>query len=150
MSDATVHCISRAIKQIEFVTSGVFKGRRARHLPRVPSFWGPPLTCYAHKFSLILVKNLLSTHIMCCKADHKQILCFQRAPYRNCNVHVLCFQKGPNSNCSLKVICFQRGPQQPLKCVSTLLLNFIERDLHETVVCKYLAFKGAPNSNCIV
>jgi len=23
--------------------SGVFKGRRARHLPRAPPFWGPPL-----------------------------------------------------------------------------------------------------------
>jgi len=25
------------------IPSGVFKGRRARHLPRAPPFWGPPL-----------------------------------------------------------------------------------------------------------
>jgi len=24
------------------VHSGVFKGRRARHLPRAPPYWGPP------------------------------------------------------------------------------------------------------------
>jgi len=36
------------------------------------------------------------------------------------------FKGAPNSDCNLKVICFQRGPQPPLKCVSTLLSNFIE------------------------
>jgi len=41
------------------VSSGVFKGRRARHLPRAPLFWGPPLRYYAHKFSLFLVKDVL-------------------------------------------------------------------------------------------
>jgi len=40
-----------------------------------------------------------------------------------------------NRNCNLKAICFQRGPQQPLKCVSNLLINFIE---------------GAPKRNCNV
>jgi len=63
-----------------------------------PLFGGPPLRYYAHKFSLFLVKNVLFTHIICYKADHKQVFCFQRAPYRNCNVQVLCFQRGPNSN----------------------------------------------------
>jgi len=29
-------------------SSGVFKGRRARHLPRVPPSWGPLLRSYAH------------------------------------------------------------------------------------------------------
>jgi len=46
------------------VPSGMFKGRRARHLPRAPPFWGPPLRCYVRKFSLIFMKNLLFTHIM--------------------------------------------------------------------------------------
>jgi len=91
-----------------------------------PPFLGAPLRCYAHKFSLFLVKNVLFTHIMCYKADHKQVLYFQRAPYRNCNVQVLYFQRVPNSNWNFKVICFQKGPQQPLKCVCTMLLNFIE------------------------
>jgi len=53
------------------VPSGVFKGRRAKHLPRVPPFSGPPLRCYARTFFLILMKNLLFTHIMYYKADHK-------------------------------------------------------------------------------
>ena len=100
-----------------------------------PPFWGPPLRCYVPKFSLFLMKNFLFTHTMYYKADYKYVLSFQRAPYRNCNVQVLCFQRGPNSNCNLKVICFQGGPQQPLKCASTLLLNFIE---------------GAPKRNCNV
>ena len=39
------------------IASGVFKGRRARHLPRALPFWGPPLRCYARKLSLCLVKN---------------------------------------------------------------------------------------------
>jgi len=56
-----------------------------------------------------------------------------------------------------------KGPQQPLKCVSTLLLNFTGGALKEYVMCKYLpskepptetvmfryfAFKEAPKSNC--
>jgi len=36
-----------------------------------PLFGGPPLRCYACKFSLYLVKKLLSTQIMYYKADHK-------------------------------------------------------------------------------
>jgi len=79
-------------------SSGVFKGRQARHLPRAPFFGAPPLRYYAHKFSLFLVKDILFTHVMCYKANHKQVFCFQRAPYRNCNVQVLCFQRGPNNN----------------------------------------------------
>jgi len=77
----------------------------------------PPLQVLRHKFSLFLVKNLF-THIICLKADHKQVHSFQRGHIRNCYVQVL---------------CFQRGPQQPLKCASTLLLNFIE---------------GTPKRNC--
>jgi len=49
-------------------SSGVFKGRRARHLLRALPFCPPPpFRCYAHEFSLFLVKNVLSTHP---KADH--------------------------------------------------------------------------------
>ena len=51
--------------------SGVFKGRRARHLPRAPPFWGSHLRCYTRKFSLLLMKNLLFTHIMYYKTDHQ-------------------------------------------------------------------------------
>ena len=80
------------------VTSGVFKGRRARHLSRAPLFGGSPLRYYAHKFSLFLVKDVLFTHVMCYKANHKQVFRFQRPPYRNCNVQVPCLKRGPNSN----------------------------------------------------
>jgi len=48
-------------------SSSVFNGMRARHLPRAPSFWVPP----SGVFPLFLVKNLLPTDIMCCKADRK-------------------------------------------------------------------------------
>jgi len=113
-------------------SSGVFNGRRARHLPRPPLFWGPPLRYYVHKFSLFLVKDILFTHVMCYKANHQQVFCFQRAPYRNCNVQVL---------------CFQRSPQQQFSRVSALLSK---EPPTVTVICKYLAFTGAPNSNCNV
>jgi len=36
------------------------------------------------------------------------------------------FKGAPYRNCTVQVLSFQRGPQQPLKCVSTLHLNFIE------------------------
>ena len=58
-----VKILSFYVKKL--VASGMFKGRRARHLPR------PPLKCYARTFSLFLVKNLLSTHVIYYKADHK-------------------------------------------------------------------------------
>jgi len=59
------------------IPSGVFKGRRAWHLPPPTPF--PPLRCSERRFSLFLVKKF--THIMCHKADHKQVLCFQRLHY---------------------------------------------------------------------
>ena len=45
-----------------------------------PLFGGHPLRYYAHKFSLFLVKDELFTHVMCYKANHEQVFCFQRAP----------------------------------------------------------------------
>ena len=78
--------------------------------------------CYARKFSLFLVKNLLSTHIIYYKADHKQALCFQRAPYRNFYVQVL---------------CFQRGPQQQLEFQGNLLSKGLPT---ATEMCKYSDF----------
>ena len=45
-----------------------------------PLFGGPPLRYYAHKLSLFLVKDVLFTHVMCYKANHKEVFCFQRAP----------------------------------------------------------------------
>jgi len=44
---------------------------------------------------------------------------------RNFSENIRSGSTGPNRNCNLKVICFQRGPQQPLKCVSTLLLKLL-------------------------
>jgi len=82
---------------------------------------GPPLRCYAHKFFLFLVKNALFTHIMCYKAGHKQ---------------VLCFQSGPHQKLECAGILLSRGPQTPPKCasLSTLLSNFIAGSLKETSV----------------
>ena len=74
------------------------KGRRARHLPRLPFSLGPPSRCFARLFSSILVENLLSIHVIYSEADCKQGFCFQRAPNSNCYVRVLCFLKALNCN----------------------------------------------------
>ena len=62
------HDDDRCPSQVQFsctrTDSGVFKRRRARHLPRAPPFWLPPLRCYEHKFSVFLMQSLLFTHIM--------------------------------------------------------------------------------------
>ena len=81
-------CSSEAVMKLTTIeiSSGVFKGRRARHLPWAPLFGGPPLRCYACKYSLFLMKNLLFTHMMYYKADHKKYSAFKGAPYRNRNV----------------------------------------------------------------
>ena len=75
---------------------------------------------------------------------------FKGDPYRNCNVQILCFQRGPNSNCNLKGICFQSGPQQPLKCVSTLLLNIIEGAPERNCNVQVLCFQRVPYRSCNV
>jgi len=49
-----------------------------------------------------------------------------KGPLQKLNVQVLCFQWVRQQQLQFEDICFHRGPQQPLKCVSTLLLNFIE------------------------
>jgi len=78
---------------------------------------GPSLRCYAHTFSLFLVKNLLSIHMMYYKADRKLVgySSFKAPPTETVMCRYFSFEGAPNSNCNLKVICFQRGPQQPLK-----------------------------------
>ena len=116
-----------------FLAVVCFKGSRAKHLPR-PPFLGPT-RCYAHKFSWFMVKNVLSTHIMCDKADQCNYSAFNGPPTEIVICRYFAFKGAPNSNCNLKVICFQKGPQQPLKCVNALLSNFIE---------------GAPQRNCSV
>ena len=96
---------------------------------------------------LFFMKNLLFTHIMYYKADHKQVLCFQRGLLQKLECAGTLPSKDRDSNCSLKVIVFQKGPQQPVKCVSTPAFKCHWRGLKETVMCKHLAFTGAPNSN---
>ena len=91
-----------------FLAVVCFKGSRAKHLPR-PPFLGPT-RCYAHKFSLFLMKNVSSTHIMCDKADQKQLFCIQRPPNRNCYMQVLCFQRGPKQQLQFEGNLFSKGP----------------------------------------
>jgi len=79
-------------------------------------------------FSSLLVKNVLSTHIIVSGARHNYLLCLQRGPYQQpyCvitllskgppTVTAMCigysvFKEAPNSNCNVQVLCFQRGPQ---------------------------------------
>jgi len=75
----------------------------------------PPLRCYAHKFSLFLVKNLLSAHIVCYKADHKQVLCFQRSPYKSFSVQVRCFQRVPQQQLQFEGNLLSKRPQTATK-----------------------------------
>jgi len=56
------------------------EGETSKTLASGIPFLGSPLRYYAHKFSLFLVKDVLFTHAMCYKANHKQVFCFQRAP----------------------------------------------------------------------
>ena len=110
--------------------SGVFKGRRARQLPR--PFWGPPSGVSRINFSY-LWWNIHYSLINCAT---KQV------------INKYSTSKGaPLQKMQCAGILHSKGPQTPLKCVSTLLVNFIAGPLNETVVCKYSAFTGAPDSN---
>ena len=115
-------CLQMLTNRNRPITSGVFKGKRGRHLPRA-SLLGAPLRCCVCKFSLFLTKKLLFTHIMYCKAIISKYSPFNGAPYRNCNVQVLRFQK---------------GPQQQLQFEGNLLTK---RPPTTTEMCKYSAFK---------
>ena len=115
----------KGICQDIILGSGVFKGRRTRHLPRATPFWGPPWGVTHVMFPYFWWQIYYSLIQRTTKQITSKYFAFKGAPYRNWIVQVLCFQRGPNSNCNLKVLCLQRGPQQLLKCVSTLLLNFI-------------------------
>jgi len=42
-----------------------------------------------------MVKNALFTHIMCYKADHKQVLCFQKGPLQKLKCAGILLSKGP-------------------------------------------------------
>jgi len=45
------------------VVSGVFKGRRARHLPRAPPFWVPPLQVLrAYSFLIFGEKRIIHSY----------------------------------------------------------------------------------------
>jgi len=67
----------------------------------------PPLRCYAHKFSLFLVKTLLSTHTMCYEADHKRVLCFQRSPTKAVVCKYFAFKGPPTATEMCKYVAFK-------------------------------------------
>jgi len=98
------------------------------------------------RITLFCLKKRLSRHKMTVFSKHlggswplcppgyanatKQIIrkysAFKGAPKETVMCRYFAFKGAPNSNCNLKVICIQRGAHQPLKYVSTLLLNFTE------------------------
>jgi len=41
------------------------------------------------------MKNALFTHTMCCKAGHRQALCFQRGPHQKLQRAGILLSKGP-------------------------------------------------------
>jgi len=86
-------------------------------------------------FPIFSEKSIIHSYsLMYYKADHVSALLSRTTPTQTVMCRHFAFKRTPNSNCNLKVICFQREPnKQPLKCVSTLLLNFIE---------------GIPKRNC--
>jgi len=61
-------------------TQWCVQGEASEALASGPPFWGSPLRYYVHKCSLFLVKDVLFTHVMCYKANYKQVFCFQRTP----------------------------------------------------------------------
>jgi len=124
------------------MSSDLFKGRRARHLPRAPPFWGTSSRCFTRKFALFFGKKLIIHSYNILQSRTQENLLLSKGPPTE-TVMFRCFAfKGAPTETALKVICFQRGPQQLLKCVSTLLLKFIEGAPKPTVVCKCSAFKG--------
>ena len=141
-------------------SSGVFKGKRARHLPRAPPFLGPPLEVL-RAYIFLTFGEKFSIHSSQTRSQVSSL--FSSAPPTETVMsRYFTFRRAPNSN--LKVICFQRGSQLPLKCVSTSLLNFIEGapNINQcvstlfskgppkaTVMCKYLAFNGALTTTVI-
>jgi len=104
-------------------TSGVFKRRRARHLPRPPLFGGPPWGVTRVNFLYFWWKIYYSL-IQC---TTKQIICKYSA-FKGAGTLL---SQGPQQQLQFEVNLLSKGPQQPLKCVSrpTLLLNFIEGSL---------------------
>jgi len=93
--------------------SGVFKGRRARNLPRASPFWRLPLRYYAHKFSLFMVKDVLFTHVMFYKANYKQVFCFQRPPTEIVMCRYFAFKGAPTATkiCMYSAVkLHRRGP----------------------------------------
>ena len=67
-------------------SSGVFNGRRARHLPRAPPFRS---RCFARTFSSCLMKNVLSTQITYSEAGHSKYSAFEGASDSNCGTREL-------------------------------------------------------------
>jgi len=66
-----------------------------------------------HKLEKILVKDVLFTHIMCCKAKHKQVFCFQRPPTEIVMCRYFAFKGAPTATeiCMYSAVKrHQRGP----------------------------------------
>jgi len=58
--------------------------------------------------------------------------------------------KGPHQKLQCAGTLLSKGPPNATEMCKSLLSNFIEGPLKETVVYKYSAFQGAPNNNCNV
>ena len=116
-------------------------GEPSETLASGPFLWGPPWGVTRVNCTYFRWKTYYSLIYCTTKQIISEYSTFKGAPYRNCNVQVLCSEKDPISNGNSKVICIQRGFQQPLKCVRTLLLNFIEGPPKETAMYKYSGFK---------
>ena len=91
--------------------SSVFKGRRARHLPRAP-LWGVTRIHFLYFWWKIY-------HPFIPKQITSKYSAFKGPPTETVMFRYFAFKGADNSNC-MKVICFQRGPQLPLKCGSTV------------------------------
>jgi len=88
---------------ISIAVSGVFKGRRARHLPRAPPFWRPPwgvtrihFPYFWWKFYHPLIPKQITSKYFTFKASPTETVmsryfAFKRAPNSNWNVYVLRF-----------------------------------------------------------
>ena len=100
-----------------------------------PTLSRAPSRYFARKYSLFLVKNLLSTHIIFSEPHHNSVLCLQRVPEEQLR-------------CISRLLCFQQRRQQQLSCAGTLCYKGAQQQL--PCVSRLLCFQRDHNSNFIV
>jgi len=86
------------------VYSGLFKGRRGRHLPRAPLLWDHPLRCYVYKFSFFFgEKRLIHSYNVLQRKSIVSTLLSKGSSTETVMYRYFTFKGVINSNCNGKV-----------------------------------------------